>query len=87
MHLGYIRSGKGKHVQFHASINGIDVELFCSSMHLGEIAGRSMCMRLQQKASWDEARSASGPLVKSPAEGLTQNIQDDLSPSNNEDEA
>ena len=35
MHLGYIRSGKGKHVQFHASINGIDLELCCSSMHRG----------------------------------------------------
>jgi hypothetical protein len=28
-----------------------------------------------------------GPLIKSPAERLTQNTQDDLSPSNNEDEA
>jgi hypothetical protein len=27
------------------------------------------------------------PLMKSPAEGLTLNTQDDLSPSNNEDEA
>jgi hypothetical protein len=28
-----------------------------------------------------------GPLIKSPAERLTQNTQHDLSPSNNEDEA
>ncbi len=31
--------------------------------------------------------STGGPLMKSTAECLTQNTQDDLSPSNNEDEA
>ena len=28
-----------------------------------------------------------GPLIKSPAERLTENTQDDLSPSNSEEEA
>ena len=34
MHLGYIRSGKGKHVQLQASLNGIDLALSGSSTHL-----------------------------------------------------
>ena len=48
MHLGYIRSGKGKHVQFHASINGIDLKLFCSSMHLGGDSRSALAGGFQQ---------------------------------------